>query len=95
MSHVLVLVSLSQQELADAHAVCDSVLMYVPTCVCVGDRVPYAGPGDRQGGGRPGGGGQGVREPRVRVRVAGGLFPGAWRCVIAKEEGDRAGEGGE
>jgi hypothetical protein len=31
----------------------------------------------------------------VRVRVAGGLFPGAWRCVIAKEEGDRAGEGGE
>ena len=32
-----------------------------------------AAPGDCKGGGRPGGGGRGVREPGQRVSVAGGL----------------------
>ena len=32
-----------------------------------GHHVPRAAPGDCKGGGRPGGGGRGVREPRVRV----------------------------
>jgi tetratricopeptide (TPR) repeat protein len=41
--------------------------------LCEGHRVPRAAPGDCKGGGRPGGGGQGVREPRLRVSVAGGL----------------------
>ena len=35
--------------------------------LCKGYRVPPAAPGDCKGGGRPGGGGQGVREPRHRV----------------------------
>ena len=32
-----------------------------------GHRVPHVAPGDCKGGGRPGGGGHGVREPRYRV----------------------------
>ena len=32
--------------------------------LCEGHRAPHAAPGDCKGGGRPGGGGQGVREPR-------------------------------
>jgi hypothetical protein len=41
--------------------------------LCKGHCVPHAAPSDGKGGGRPGGGGQGVREPRQRVSVAGGL----------------------
>ena len=62
-----------------------------------GARVPHTGPDNGQGGGRPGEGGRGVREPRQRVSVAG-VFSRAIEyhtqdLAIAKEVGDRAGEG--
>ena len=38
--------------------------------------LPHTAPVDCEGGGRPCGGGQGVREPRERPRFDGGLFPG-------------------
>jgi hypothetical protein len=49
-----------------------------------GDQVPHAAPGDCQGGGRQGGGGRGVREPRERARFAGGLFQGTVDFVVAQ-----------
>jgi hypothetical protein len=65
--------------------------------LCEGHRVPHAGPGDCKGGGRPGGGGSCVREPRQRVPVDGGLCKGhqyyTQDLAIAKEVGDRTGEG--
>ena len=55
--------------------------------------VPRQASGDCKGGGRPGGAGQGVREPGQRVSVAGGLQQGhRSRLAIAKEVSDRAGE---
>ena len=63
-----------------------------------GDQVQHAGPGDCQGGGRPGEGGEDVREPWELAPGAGGFLPGyqvnRQRLEIAKEVGDRAGEGG-
>jgi tetratricopeptide (TPR) repeat protein len=60
-------------------------------------RIPHAVTGDRKGGGRPGGGGQGVRKPRQRVWFARGLSNTikyqTQHLVIAKEVVDRAGEG--
>jgi hypothetical protein len=54
-----------------------------------GDRVPHAVPGNCQGGGRPGGGGHGVREPDFSRAIEYHT-----QCLaIAKEVGDRAGEG--
>jgi tetratricopeptide (TPR) repeat protein len=38
-----------------------------------GHQLPHAVPADCKGGGRPGGGGQGVLEPQECVQVAGGL----------------------
>jgi hypothetical protein len=63
-----------------------------------GHRVPHGAPGGGKEGGRPGGGGQGEREPRHHVLFVGGLcekdieYHGQ-HLAIAKEVGDRAGEG--
>jgi tetratricopeptide (TPR) repeat protein len=54
-------------------------------------------PGDCKGGGRPGGGGRGAREPRQAYRSQGDFSKGikhlAQHLAIAKEVGDRVGEG--
>ena len=55
-----------------------------------GHQVPHAAPGDCKGGGRQGGGGQGVRKPWQRCKAI--AYHGQ-HLAIAKEVGDRAGKG--
>ena len=65
-----------------------------------GLRVPRTATGDckggaiaRKGGGRQGGGGQGVREPRQRISDAGGLLQGRRvpRAATGREIADARG----
>jgi tetratricopeptide (TPR) repeat protein len=64
-----------------------------------GARAPQGAPDNGQGGGRPGGGGHGVQEPRHRVCFAGdydyakAIEYHTQHLAIAKEAGDQAGEG--
>ena len=59
--------------------------------------VPQGAPDKGNAGGGSGGGGHGVWEPRQRVQICGGLEQGhrvpRAELAIAKEVGDRAGEG--
>ena len=60
-----------------------------------GNRVPHTGPGDCKGGGRPGGGVQGIRQNLgcAYDEISKAIEYHTQTLAIAKEMGDRAGEG--
>ena len=64
--------------------------------LCQGDRAPHSASGDRKGGGRPGGGGRGAREPRECVSCQGAFSEAiehnTQQLAIAQEADDGAGK---